>query len=101
MSPILAVLVSLCAMTMAAERPNILFCIADDWGWPHAGAYGNDPVVKTPAFDRIAREGVIFDNAYISSPSRRMSVGACRHRARWTAGRTLATPSLKWPIPVA
>ena len=39
-------------------RPNILFAFADDWGWPHAGAYG-DPVVKTPAFDRIAREGVL------------------------------------------
>ena len=38
-----------------AMRPNILFAIADDWGWPHAGAYG-DPVVKTPAFDRIAKE---------------------------------------------
>ena len=49
-------------------RPNILFCIADDWGWPHAGAYG-DPVVKTPAFDRIAKAGVLFTNAYISSPS--------------------------------
>ncbi|MFT5854674.1 MAG: N-sulfoglucosamine sulfohydrolase [Verrucomicrobiales bacterium] len=53
----------------APERPNILFCIADDWGWPHAGAYQNDEVVKTPAFDRIAREGVLFHHAYISSPS--------------------------------
>lgn len=53
---------------VADERPNILFCIADDWGWPHAGAYG-DPVVKTPAFDRIAKEGVLFENAFISSPS--------------------------------
>lgn len=52
----------------ADDRPNILFCIADDWGWPHAGAYG-DPVVKTPAFDRIAKEGILFENAYISSPS--------------------------------
>jgi len=52
----------------AAERPNILFCLADDWGWPHAGAYG-DPVVKTPAFDRLAREGVLFHHAFISSPS--------------------------------
>jgi len=51
-----------------AKRPNILFAIADDWGWPHAGAYG-DPVVKTPAFDRVAREGVLFKHAYISSPS--------------------------------
>ena len=45
-----------------AMRPNILFAIADDWGWPHAVAYG-DPVVKTPAFDRIAKEGVLFEHA--------------------------------------
>jgi len=50
------------------QRPNILFAIADDWGWPHAGVYG-DPVVQTPAFDRVAREGVLFNHAYISSPS--------------------------------
>lgn len=50
------------------EQPNILFCMADDWGWPHAGIYG-DEVVKTPAFDRIANEGVLFNHAYISSPS--------------------------------
>ena len=52
----------------AIHPPNILFAIADDWGWPHAGAYG-DPVVQTPAFDRLAREGVLFNHAYISSPS--------------------------------
>ena len=50
------------------NRPNILFAIADDWGWPHAGAY-DDPVVKTPSFDRIAREGVLFQHAFVSSPS--------------------------------
>ncbi len=56
------------AHTAEAARPNILFAIADDWGWPHAGAYG-DPVVKTPTFDRIANEGVLFHHAYVSSPS--------------------------------
>ena len=50
------------------KRPNILFAIADDWGWPHAGVYG-DPVVQTPAFDRVAREGILFNHAYVSSPS--------------------------------
>ncbi len=50
------------------ERPNILFCLADDWGWPHAGAYG-DEVVQTPAFDRIAEDGVLFEHAFISAPS--------------------------------
>lgn len=50
------------------ERPNILFCMADDWGWPHAGAYGDD-AVKTPNFDRLASEGVLFRHVYVSSPS--------------------------------
>jgi len=36
--------------------PNILFCIADDWSWPHASIAG-DKVVKTPTFDRVARKG--------------------------------------------
>lgn len=52
----------------STRRPNILFCLADDWGWPHAGAYG-DPVIKTPTFDRLATEGVLFDYAYVTSPS--------------------------------
>ena len=49
-------------------RPNILFAIADDWGWPHAGAYGA-PVVSTPTFDHLADQGVLFSHAYVSSPS--------------------------------
>ncbi len=55
--------------TMAADqRPNILFCLADDWAWPHAGAYG-DKVVHTPTFDRLAREGVLFHRAFSAAPS--------------------------------
>lgn len=50
------------------SRPNFLFCLADDWSWPHAGAYG-DTVIKTPGFDRLAREGVLFSHAYVASPS--------------------------------
>lgn len=52
----------------AAERPNILFIIFDDWnGSTHAGAYGCD-WVKTPNFDRVAREGVLFKSAFTSNP---------------------------------
>ena len=51
----------------AKRRPNILFAIADDWSWPHASAYG-DPGVRTPAFDRVAREGCLFTNAFASAP---------------------------------
>lgn len=47
----------------SAERPNILFAISDDQSWPHASAYGT-PWVRTPAFDRVAREGLLFNRAY-------------------------------------
>ena len=50
-----------------APRPNVLFIIFDDWGWQHAGAYGCD-WVKTPNFDRVAKEGVLFKNAFTSNP---------------------------------
>ncbi len=54
--------------TIQDPRPNLLLIIADDWGWPHAGAYGDD-AIHTPAFDRIAREGVLFTHAFVASPS--------------------------------
>jgi len=49
-------------------KPNILFLFADDWAWPHASCLG-DPVVKTPTFDRMAKEGVMFVNAHSAAPS--------------------------------
>lgn len=50
------------------DRPNIVFAIADDWSWPFAGAYGS-AVVKTPGFDRVAREGMLFSRAFCADPS--------------------------------
>jgi len=59
-----AVLVLLCCSHLqAAERPNILFAIADDWSFGHAGILGCD-WVSTPAFDRIARDGILFERAF-------------------------------------
>jgi arylsulfatase A-like enzyme len=52
-----------CSSTFAKSPPNILFAIADDWGYPHASAYGC-PWVTTPAFDRVARDGILFTRAY-------------------------------------
>ncbi|MBE9461411.1 sulfatase [Dyadobacter subterraneus] len=55
------------------KRPNILFCIADDATFKHLSAYGCK-WIKTPAFDRVAKEGLLFSNAYTPnakcSPSR-------------------------------
>ena len=44
------------------EKPNILFCIMDDAGI-HMSAYGYD-WCKTPAFDKLAENGILFTNAY-------------------------------------
>lgn len=46
-----------------AKRPNILICVSDDQSYPHTGAYGTK-WINTPAFDEVAREGILFTNAY-------------------------------------
>ena len=56
------------AAAAADTRPNILYCLADDWSWPHAGVYG-DRVIRTPTFDRVAREGMRFDYCFSAAPS--------------------------------
>lgn len=54
----------------AAARPNILFYFGDDWG-RYAGIYADpatasvNDVIRTPHFDRIGREGVVFENAFV------------------------------------
>lgn len=59
----------------AAPRWNILFVFADDWG-RYASCYKGidgrptlNDVVKTPNVDRVAREGVLFKNAFVNAPS--------------------------------
>src|SRR6185295_18557208 len=52
----------------ADERPSFLFAVADDWSYGHAGAYG-DKAARTPTFDRLAAEGVLFTRSFCASPS--------------------------------
>ena len=94
------------------QRPNILFCFADDWG-RYASIYATlekfpslNQVVKTPNIDRVARAGVLFRRAFVNAPSctpSRSSLmsgryffntgrGAILHTAEWDA----AIPS--WPL---
>lgn len=55
------------------QRPNFIFFITDDISTSDLGCYGND-VIQTPHLDRMAAEGLVFDNAYLTisscSPSR-------------------------------
>jgi len=63
------------SQSVAAEKWNILFCFADDWG-RYASCYAAvdrrpslNQVVQTPNVDRVAREGVLFRNAFVNAPS--------------------------------
>lgn len=57
----------------AENKPNIVLIVADDLGYHDVGSYGNT-VINTPNIDRLAREGMSFDNAFVPasmcSPSR-------------------------------
>jgi uncharacterized sulfatase len=55
------------------EKPNLIFYLSDDQDIYDLGCYGNEKV-KTPAADRLAKEGLLFENAFtgqaICAPSR-------------------------------
>ncbi|MFN3193158.1 MAG: sulfatase [Aureliella sp.] len=53
-------------VSVAAEKPNILFIFADDWGWGDLSCHGH-PYVKTPNIDRLAREGTDFHRFSVAS----------------------------------
>ena len=80
---VLGLLLMLAARLNAAPtRPNILFCISDDQSYAHTGANGESQV-KTPAFDRIAREGIRFTRAFCDAPT----CGPSRSAIRGPSGR--------------
>ena len=83
MMRILAVLALLPLAPDAARqepRPNILLAISDDQSWAHTSAYG-DKAASTPAFDRVAKAGVLFNHAFAGSP------GCSPSRAALLTGR--------------
>src|SRR5690554_4759274 len=47
--------------------PNIIFILTDDQRWDALGYAGND-VIQTPEMDRLAREGLYFKNAFVTTP---------------------------------
>ena len=70
--PALLALASHCAVLPAlgaqpAPRPNLLYILLDDVRWDEFSATGH-PYVRTPHFDRIAREGALFREAFATTP---------------------------------
>lgn len=82
---------SLLTSALATDRPNILWIVVEDMSC-HFG-YQGEKLVHTPNVDQMAKEGVVFDNAYVAAPvcsaSRssmitgmyQTSIGAHNHRS--------------------
>ncbi|EMI18428.1 secreted protein containing Sulfatase domain protein, partial [Rhodopirellula maiorica SM1] len=68
---LIPLLVILCGQafqsSVAAERPNIILVFIDDMGWGDFSCFGNDDAA-TPNIDRLAAEGVRFEQFYVNSP---------------------------------
>lgn len=76
-------------------RPNIILIIADDMAWDDSSPYGH-PNIKTPNIQRLADEGMRFDNAFLTisscSPSRASIItGRYPHQTN--------AEELHWPVP--
>ena len=102
--PMVVVFVGLLtSVTSAAERPNILFAFADDWG-RHASAYAKidgsgtaNDAIQTPTFDALAKSGVLFRNAFVNAPSCtpcRSSLLSGQHF--WRTGRAAILQGAVW-----
>jgi arylsulfatase A-like enzyme len=67
---LLALLILACVCARGADsagaRPNILWVVTEDNSATFVGAYG-DPLARTPHFDRLAKDGILFERAYSTS----------------------------------
>ncbi len=94
---LVSVLPALAGSVQAADRrrPNVVLIIADDMAWDDCGAYGNRKI-RTPNIDRLAREGMRFDRAYVTTSSCSPS------RSSILTGRyphNTGAEELHWPLP--
>ena len=68
----------------AAEKPNVIFILADDLGIGNVGCYGSDRY-KTPHIDKLGNSGVRFDRFYVNSFCAPTRAAIRRSSASWRA----------------
>lgn len=93
----------LAGAALAADKPNIVFILADDLAQGDLGCYGQK-LIKTPNLDRMAAEGTRFNQAYsgtsVCAPSRSslmtgLDMGHCPIRAN----REIGNQQGQMPLP--
>jgi arylsulfatase A-like enzyme len=80
-------------VTVAADKPNVIILLMDDFGWGDPSCYGNT-MVSTPNIDQMAKEGVRFTQGYVASPicsPSRCGIITGQFPARWSITSYLQT----------
>ena len=90
----------------AAERPNFVFILTDDQSYGMMGCDGNE-ITQTPNIDQLAKDGVFFDQAYVTSaictPSRisiLLSQFERKHGVNFNSGTSVAPEAWAKSYPV-
>src|SRR5688572_369640 len=79
----------------APKRPNVVFILADDWGWGDLSAHGNK-LVRTPNLDRLAAEGTEFHQFNVANPvcsPSRVAFMTGQFPARFAVHEAISTPA--------
>ena len=73
------------ALQTVAAKPNIVLVFIDDMGWGDFSCFGNR-AAKTPHIDRLAKEGIRFEQFYVNSPicsPSRIAISTGQYPQRW------------------
>ncbi len=84
------------ASETAAPQPNVILVFVDDMGWADFSCFGNQ-AVETQNIDRLAREGIRFEQFYVNSPicsPSRVAISTGQYPARWQITSYLANRKL-------
>ncbi len=71
--------------TLGAAKPNVVLVFIDDMGWGDFSCFGNQ-AAKTPHIDRLAKEGIRFEQFYVNSPicsPSRTAISTGQYPQRW------------------
>jgi arylsulfatase A-like enzyme len=74
-----------CLGLLSKERPNIILVFIDDMGWGDFSCFGNEDA-QTPNIDRLANEGIRFEQFYVNSPicsPSRVAISTGQYPQRW------------------
>lgn len=86
----------------AADRPNVIYILADDLGYRELGSFGQE-LIKTPHLDQLAAQGMKLTQHYcgnaVCAPSRCVLMTAKHPGHAYVRSNKAAPPEGQWPIP--